>query len=91
MGFLSVFIVAEMSAFGKKGDENPPRGDVGREVVLPADGKVSIIATRELPKARRLLLHLLSRKGKEVGVMTLYDVLLFMVLATGFMLAINKK
>jgi len=91
VGFLSVFILAEMSAFGKKGDENPPREDVGREVVLPASGKVSIIDTRELPKARRLLLHLLSRKGKEVGVMTLYDVLLFMVLATGFIVAINKK
>ena len=45
------FIIAEMNAFGKKGDG----------------------------------------KGKEVGVMTLYDVLLFMVLATGFILAINKK
>ena len=64
---------------------------LGGYAVLPASGKVSIIPSRELPKARRLLLHLLSRKGKEVGVMTLYDVLLFMVLATGFMLAINKK
>ena len=91
MGFLSVFILAEMSAFGKKGDENSPRGDVGREVVLPASGKVSIIIPRELPKARRLLLHLLSRKGKEVGVMTLYDMVFSLILVTGFIVAINKK
>ena len=63
-----------MNEFGKKGagnpprgDENPPREDVGREVVLPASGKGSIIATRELPKARRLLLHLLISKGKGGG------------------------
>ena len=33
----------------------------------------------------------LSRKGKEVGTMTLYDMLSLLIIATGFMLAINKK
>ena len=64
---------------------------LGGYAVLPASGKVSIIDTRELPKARRLLLHLLSRKGKEVGVMTLYDMVFSLILVTGFIVAINKK
>ena len=58
---------------------------------MPSPGKGSIIRSRELPKARRLLLHLLSRKGKEVGVMTLYDMVFSLILVTGFIVAINKK
>ena len=64
---------------------------LGGYAVLSASGKVSIIPSRELPKARRLLLHLLSRKGKEVGVMTLYDMVFSLILVTGFIVAINKK
>ena len=68
-----------------------PARILGGYAVLSASGKVSIIDTRELPKARRLLLHLLSRKGKEVGVMTLYDMVFSLILVTGFIVAINKK
>ena len=46
---------------------------------------------RESPQARRLLLHLHFLKGREVDVMTSFEVLLFLVLTTGYIIVLKKK
>ena len=54
--------------------------------------KADIITLRELTKGNGgYFFTSLSRKGKEVGIMTLYDMLSLLIIATGFMLAITKK
>ena len=82
------FIIAEMNEFGKKGDENASK----KPPTLPSYQNTDIIPPRKRTKGNGgYFFTFLSRKGKEVGTMTLYDMLSLLIIATGFMLAINKK
>jgi len=67
-----------------KGSKKPP--------ALPSYKNTDIIPPRKRTKGNGgYFFTFLSRKGKEVGTMTLYDMLSLLIIATGFMLAITKK